>query len=868
MTEGTVETPRVSRRKIIERPRLTRLLDESPARIKMLIAPAGYGKTTLARQWLSTKPQSAWCVCRQQSHDVASLTATIAFGMNGVLPGAGERALHHVRSVEDAGRDVDTVAELIVEDALGWPEDSWLVIDDYQEIAGVTAAELLLANLAESSALPLLVCSRERPSWATARRILYQEIQEVPRDSLALTPIEIDAVLGARGTSAGTIERSSGWPALIGLAALTRNVPESHIELPEMLYEFLADEVFRELPETFRDQLQELAILPVFTAELLADVFNPTIGSTILEDGSRLGIITVGTDGETHEIHPLFRDYLLNKPYSGRDETHDFRLRLIAILSARRNWDEALAVAGVLDDDAVARVMEQALDDLLRAGRIETLKAWSRERLAQKAQAPIDVLVNAELCFRQGYYGEAQHLALAAAEAGADDVRARALLVAGRSAHLGSREEDALRLCRLAHDSTTSPALREQALWGELSAAVDLELPQAAELLEQLSGRRSDFAHTVNVVTKRMMLESRLGRIGDLDPARAVERRVDGVPDPLVRCSFRNTLINVLALRGEYEECLAIAERLEFDAARSRLEFVVPYVQANKVMALAGLRRDGEALELHAAAYDASLRLRDDHSRLNLEAILARLHFSFARFDEAAQALPSHLDGAIRSMHGEYLATRALVSATAGNVRDGESLATEARKISHSAEPVVLSAGAFAIAAVRSGSPSAPDLVKELLDVAVASGNLDCLLTIYRGCPEIIDAITDSTSGRQLREIMVRHGDAELAKTLQALLTQKLELHSTLSKREREVADLIRRGMSNADIAAELYISPATAKVHVHNILGKLGVRTRVEAALRLAAEKAHATSVTRASGPSSTSARDSRENAGAEPIR
>ena len=53
MAEGAVDKPPTNRRKIIERPRLTRLLDESPARIKMLVAPAGYGKTTLARQWLA-----------------------------------------------------------------------------------------------------------------------------------------------------------------------------------------------------------------------------------------------------------------------------------------------------------------------------------------------------------------------------------------------------------------------------------------------------------------------------------------------------------------------------------------------------------------------------------------------------------------------------------------------------------------------------------------------------------------------------------------------------------------------------------------------------------------------------------------------
>ena len=43
-------------RHIIERPRLTRLLDETTARVIMLVAPAGYGKTTLARQWLANRP--------------------------------------------------------------------------------------------------------------------------------------------------------------------------------------------------------------------------------------------------------------------------------------------------------------------------------------------------------------------------------------------------------------------------------------------------------------------------------------------------------------------------------------------------------------------------------------------------------------------------------------------------------------------------------------------------------------------------------------------------------------------------------------------------------------------------------------------
>ncbi|WP_155338307.1 helix-turn-helix transcriptional regulator [Acrocarpospora corrugata] len=53
----------------------------------------------------------------------------------------------------------------------------------------------------------------------------------------------------------------------------------------------------------------------------------------------------------------------------------------------------------------------------------------------------------------------------------------------------------------------------------------------------------------------------------------------------------------------------------------------------------------------------------------------------------------------------------------------------------------------------------------------------------------------------------------------------------TLTEREREVLGLIAAGRSNAQIATELFISPKTASVHVSNILAKLGVTGRVEAA-------------------------------------
>ena len=65
-----------------------------------------------------------------------------------------------------------------------------------------------------------------------------------------------------------------------------------------------------------------------------------------------------------------------------------------------------------------------------------------------------------------------------------------------------------------------------------------------------------------------------------------------------------------------------------------------------------------------------------------------------------------------------------------------------------------------------------------------------------------------------------------------ALRKREADRFSGLTRREREIAELIGKGATNGEIAKTLSVSPRTVETHVENILAKLRVRSRVEIAV------------------------------------
>jgi DNA-binding NarL/FixJ family response regulator len=155
---------------------------------------------------------------------------------------------------------------------------------------------------------------------------------------------------------------------------------------------------------------------------------------------------------------------------------------------------------------------------------------------------------------------------------------------------------------------------------------------------------------------------------------------------------------------------------------------------------------------------------------------------------------------------------------------------------------VVLVDASVAAACARLLAGAAP--AARVVALAVTEADADVIPLVEAG---VVGYLTTEQSLDDLADLIVgaARGESPCSPSLAAMLVRRVaELaaeqrprtaHTAgLTRRELEILDLIRRGLSNKEIAAALHIELTTVKNHVHHILEKLNVHGRTEAAALL----------------------------------
>ena len=827
----TTATTGAARRRIIKRPRLTRMLDESGARIILLVAPAGYGKTTLAHEWLDGK-QATWYRCNPASADVAALAVGIAEAASEIVPAAGNRMRQRLRATDHPEQDAIVLAEMLGEDLAEWPEDAWLVIDDYHFATESLACEVFIRTLVEDTSVTLLLASRRRPSWATARLRVYGHVVEVDRTSLAMRADEALDLLSDRKDAPTLVDQAAGWPAVLGLAALTTSLPPGS-EVPLALYDYFAEELLNAVEEDQRLAICRLAVMPSITRDGANDLLGPG-AQHALADCVAAGILQTSGSND-FELHPLLRTFLCERLQALEPDLLSTTVSQVgANLLERRLWDDAVSFAREFGDAGfLEALIESCWEGLLYEGRLATLSSLIDLASELRIRSSLLDLVESEVAFREAAYRKAEMLALEAGRGLRDHhLLVRANVRAGQSAHLDGRDREAISYHRIAQSAARTKPDKREALWGELVCSMALETDDCAAILGRLEAEGSDDASDdIRLANGRMLLAIRTGSGFDPEILSAVYR-LPRVDDPFIRSSFLQVWSYVLTYCGRYAEALEVADQQLGEADENRLAFVRPHGLVRRALALRGLKRNREALRCLAVAQ------RDSHQgdHLALSADSARIGLLLALGDvPGAISVPEpRLEGAAAANAvAELVAMRGLALSCAERIEEAEDAAKRADSLSDAAEPRNLTRLARAVAAIVSNAPNSVSVVAEAFTAIQRSQNVDAFVTTYRAFPPILKSLASTTPARtEMASILRLAGDANLGRGFLPSMPRRSPIGGSelLSPREKEVLTLVSQGLRNRDIAQRLFISEVTVKVHVRNIMRKLGARSRAHA--------------------------------------
>lgn len=419
----------------VQRPQLLTRLTQglvNGQKLTLVIAPAGFGKTTLVNQWIEDLQLSlddvhqqvstperihqakidnfAWLSLDEYDNDFALFLGYIVAAIQRVFPTAGANTLGLLQASQLL--PIHYMALTLLSELAELPADFILVMDDYHLIVEATIHQLM-AQLIEHmpQQIHLVLTSRTEIPLPLARLRVRQQMIEIRTPALSFSHIETKAFLTqalGKSLSSETVmtlhTETEGWVTGLQLASLALQASRSlHGQIDETaltqsfrggnryVMDYLMEEVLARQPQPVQTFLVRTSILERFCAPLSETIVgigkrsgrvdHPSAGQTILAylETANLFVVPLDDQGDWYRYHHLFRALLRRRLQTHANSTEIAVLhRQASLWLASHGWIEEAVHQALAAGDSLtaARLVEQHRHELLNREDWRTLDRW------------------------------------------------------------------------------------------------------------------------------------------------------------------------------------------------------------------------------------------------------------------------------------------------------------------------------------------------------------------------------------------------------------------------------------------------------------------------------------------------------------
>lgn len=371
---------------------LSRLKAAAGKTLITVAAPAGYGKSTILRQWVAQEDRpAAWLTLDRADNDPAVLFAYLvaALAEHGpmdtiAMPGPGA----------DPNLIITSVVPRVAATLDDWPTQVVIVLDSAEHVVDVTSRDALAEFLRRAPRnVQVAIASRSSLDLHVTRLVLTDDIVQLGPDDVSMDEQEVARLIARiagieldREQARRVAAIAEGWPAGITLIALAMKRVGHEAVLKDLedhgsqaVSRYLRAEILDVVPRSHRELLRRTSILDRLTPALCAEVADEPRSARILEElaDAHAFVQRVGEEG-WYRAHTLLRE-ALRRELGARDDSDIAELHRRAAGWFAANGLPMRAVEHALDagDEAMAaQLIGRAYVPMHYSGRVATLHEW------------------------------------------------------------------------------------------------------------------------------------------------------------------------------------------------------------------------------------------------------------------------------------------------------------------------------------------------------------------------------------------------------------------------------------------------------------------------------------------------------------